>query len=112
MRLAILIAASCTLGGCATDTADEADTADVRTRAPLRTYTSAGSPEAVGRCIVRRVPGASVDPGSTKSMVDVQNRGGRPSVAWEIRATRTGSLITVWRSNPGARDVAGAEACF
>jgi hypothetical protein len=106
MRLAALMIFSSALGACA------ASTVDVRSRAPLRTYASAGSPSAISRCLVQRVRGASVVPDGTESMVDVQNRASRPSVAWEIAATRTGSLITVWSSNPRAPGVAQAEACF
>lgn len=106
MRLATLAILSSALGACA------ASNVDVRTLAPLGTDESAASPSAIGRCIVQRVPGALVVPGGTETIVDVQNRAGRPSVAWEIRATRTGSLITVWRSNPRAPGVAEAEACF
>lgn len=112
MRLAVLIALSSALGACAADRRDVTDTADVRSRAPLRTYTSAHSPEAVSRCILQRVAGASVDPGSTPAIVDVQNGDTPASAAWEIRETRTGSLITVWRADPRARGVAEAEACF
>lgn len=112
MRLAVLIALSSALGACAADTPDLSETADVRTRAPLRTYTSIHSPAAVSRCLLQRVAGASVDPGSTQAVVDVQNGDTPASAAWEIRETRTGSLITVWRSNSRARGVAEAEACF
>jgi hypothetical protein len=112
MRLAALIAFSSALGACAADTADLTDSPDVRTRAPLGTHTSADPPQAVARCIVRRVPGASVVPGDTPSVIDVQNRDTRPSIAWEVRSTRTGSLITVWSSNSRARALAQAEACF
>jgi hypothetical protein len=112
MRLAALTIFSSVLGACAASSADVDVDVDVRSRAPLRTYASAGSPAAIGRCIVQRVPGASVVPGSTEAIVDVQNRESPASVAWEIAATRTGSLITVWRSNPRARGVAKAEACF
>jgi hypothetical protein len=118
MRLAVLIALSSALGACAADRADVTepagviDTADVRTRAPLGTHTSADPPEAVSRCIVQRVAGSSVDPGSTQALVDVQNGDDPASAAWEIRATRTGSLITVWGAKPGARGVAKAETCF
>lgn len=105
MRLAALLLSSA-LGACASSHVD------VRSNAPLGTHTSAASPAAIGRCIAQRVPGASVVPGATETVVDVQNRDSRPSIAWEIRATRTGSLITIWRSNPGAPGVAEAEACF
>lgn len=112
MRLAALIAFSSALGACAADRADVTDTADVRSNAPLRTYTSADPPEAISRCILQRVAGASVDPGSTQAIVDVQNGDTPASAAWEIRATRTGSLITVWGTKPRARGVAEGEACF
>ena len=106
MRRAALVIFVSALGACA------ASDADVRSRAPLRTYDSAASPAAIGRCIVQRVPGASVVPGSTESIVDVENRDSPASAAWEIRATRTGSLITLWRSNSRAPGVTKAEACF
>ena len=112
MRLAALMALSSALGACATDKAVSTDTADVRTRAPLGTHMSAAAPQAVAACIAQRVPGASLDPDSTQSTIDVQNRPSRPSVAWEVRATTTGSLITVWSANPRAREIAEAEACF
>ena len=112
MRLAVLIAFSSGLCACAADTGAVTDEADVRTRAPLGTYTSADPPEAVARCIVQRVAGASIGPDSTPSIVDVQNRITRPSIAWEVRATGTGSLITVWSSTPGAGAVGETEACF
>ena len=112
MRLAALIAFSSALGACASDKADVTDTPDVRTRAPLGTHASADPPESVARCLIQRVPGASVAPGGTPSLIDIQNRATRPSIAWEVRATTTGSLITVWSANPGAQGVAEAEACF
>ena len=106
MRTAALMILSSALGACA------ASDSDVRSRAPLGTWDSAASPAAIGRCIVQRVPGALVLPGGTESLVDVQDRASRPSIAWEVRATRTGSLITIWRSSPGAPGVAEAETCF
>jgi hypothetical protein len=112
MRLPVLMVLSSALGACAADKADVTDTADVRSRAPLGTHTSADPPEAVSRCIMQRVAGASIDPGSTQTVVDVQNGDTPASAAWEIRATRTGSLITVWGAKPRARGVAEAEACF
>ena len=112
MRLAAVIAFSSALCACATDTADVTDAGDVTSRAPLRTYASADPPSALARCIVERVAGASVVPGGTQGTVDIRNGDSPASVAWEIRATRTGSLVTVWRSNSRARGVAKAEACF
>lgn len=104
---AVIAIAALALAGCATTSATLA--AD---KPPLHTYESARAPLDVGRCILARVPGTTIYPGTDLVTVSLHNQFDSILLDWRITPTPKGAHIEVRRTNSLAGGIATAEACF